>query len=170
MTHLHSHHDDHRFVEDLAVKSDYDLGDYLVSATEITDFASHWDPLDIHTDGALASTSHFGSIIASGVHTLAVFQRLAVSAVFARWHIVAGRALRDVQFLAPVRAGTHLRGSMTITKVGNDHPRWGRVTLDGVLGTDHGRPVLSLEMVVYVRRRPHGLSKTHPQTFNGRTP
>lgn len=145
---------DLRFTEDLVVGTEYDLGNYLVTATEIMAFARRWDPLGIHTDPSLASASHFGAVIASGVYTLAVFQRLAVAGVLAHWHVVAGRTLREVQFLAPVHADTHLHGSLTVTAVSKGHHRWGLVTTSGTLkGRDTG-PVLSLEMDAYVRRRP----------------
>ncbi|MBA4025503.1 MAG: hypothetical protein C0482_24370 [Gordonia sp.] len=68
------------FADDLVVGSEYELGDYLVTAKEITGFAAQWDPLHIHADEALAIAGRFGSIISSGVHTFAVFQRLAVTA------------------------------------------------------------------------------------------
>ncbi|NHU47192.1 MaoC/PaaZ C-terminal domain-containing protein [Rhodococcus sp. A14] len=143
-----------RYAEDLAVGDEYDLGEYLVTAEEIMSFADHWDPLHIHTDVALAEASHFGTIIASGVHTLAVFQRLAVNRVFGNWHIVAGRALREVQFRAPVRADTYLRGTFSITAIGNTHPYWDRVTTIGTLSSRDSQPVMTLQMEMYVRRRP----------------
>ena len=93
-------------------------------------------------------------VIASGVHTLAVFQCLAVAGVLAHWHIVAGRKLREVQFLAPVHADTHLHGALTVTAVSKGHHRWGLVTIGGTLKAGDTRSVLSLEMDAYVRRRP----------------
>ena len=76
-------------------------------------------------------------VIASGVHTLAVFQCLAVAGVLAHWHIVAGRKLREVQFLAPVHADTHLHGALTVTAVSKGHHRWGLVTIGGTQGWRH---------------------------------
>lgn len=82
-----------------------------------------------------------------------MFQRLAVAGVLANWHIVAGRTLREMQFLTPVHADTHLHGSLTVTAISKGHHRWGLITTNGTLkGRDTG-PALSLEMDTYVRRR-----------------
>jgi acyl dehydratase len=83
-----------------------------------------------------------------------VFQRLAAATVFAHWHIIAGRTLREVQFLAPVHADTHLHGSLTVTAVSKGQHRWGLVTTSGTLEAGDTKPALSLEMAAYVRRRP----------------
>ena len=107
----------------------------------------------MHTDPHAATATHFGTIIASGVHTLAVFQRLAVTSVYSRWQIVAGRALQDVQFHAPVRADTYLHGQLTVTAITNTHPRWSRVSTSGGLRSTESTQVLTVCVDSYVRRR-----------------
>ncbi|MFB7757528.1 hypothetical protein ACFC18_49500, partial [Streptomyces sp. NPDC056121] len=51
------------------------LGTHMMTEDDIREFAGQWDPLPIHVgDG-----EHFGGVIASGLHTLCVYQRLAVA-------------------------------------------------------------------------------------------
>ncbi|SNR53428.1 MaoC/PaaZ C-terminal domain-containing protein [Blastococcus mobilis] len=87
--------------EDLEVGVDLPTGAYIMTAEEIVEFASAWDPQFFHVDADAAADGYFGELIASGVHTLAVFQRLAVDAHFARWNIIAGRRIHDLRFLVP---------------------------------------------------------------------
>ena len=49
-----------------------------MSHEEIVDFASRWDPQPFHVDDEWARDGVFGEVIASGVHSFAIFQRLAV--------------------------------------------------------------------------------------------
>lgn len=84
---------------------------------------------------------------------MGVLQRLAVLGVFHRWHIIAGRAIRDVQLTLAVRAGMELHGTIQITSVTAVDDTRSLVTKVGRLDHD-GRPVLSMETDVYVRRLP----------------
>lgn len=142
------------FADDLVVGEQHDLGSYFVTGPEIVAFARQWDPLPMHTDARASTETHFGAIIASGVHTLAVFQRLAVTAVYSQWQIIAGRALRDVQFHAPVRADTRLHGRLTVSTITDSHPRWSRVSACGALWSMDSNEILTVEVDAYVRRHP----------------
>ena len=56
---------------------DYGVGDEFLgepvyfSDREIVDFARRYDPQPFHIDPAAARASHFGGLIASGIHSLA---------------------------------------------------------------------------------------------------
>ncbi|MCC9069695.1 MaoC/PaaZ C-terminal domain-containing protein [Arthrobacter cryoconiti] len=67
--------------EHLPVGQSVDLGSHSVSEAEIIRFASEWDSQYFHTDPETAHESHFGGLIASGLHTLSIFQRLSVLGV-----------------------------------------------------------------------------------------
>lgn len=145
---------EHRLLcaEDLTVGEELDLGEYLVTGREILDFAGHWDPQPFHINEDFAARGYFGGIIASGVHTLGVFQRLAVLGAYRNWDLIAGRAIRDIQLLRPVRPGTLLRGSLTVQRVSLTHPDRALVTKVGKL-TEDGLTTLTVELDAYVRRR-----------------
>ena len=139
-----------RYAEDLAAGDAFDLGKYHVFEPEMIDFANRWDPQAFHLGHTAASTSEFGGVIASGVYTLAVFQRLAVLAVYRDWAIVAGRTIRQINLLRPVRGGDELTGSLIITGV---TPRAGRalVTQRGILRCNQ-HEVMTLEVDAYLRQ------------------
>lgn len=138
--------------EELPVGELIGLGSYAVSREEIVSFASQWDPQPFHINEAAAAQGRFGEVIASGVHTLAIFQRLAVLGAYRHWDIVAGRAIRDIQLSNPVRPGMVLTATIMIERVEMTHP-------DRALVTKHGAIVhedLTLMMMTfeaYVRRR-----------------
>ena len=94
-------------------------------------------------------------MIASGIHTLAVLQRLCVEALYTRWAVIAGRGLDRLRFTAPVRPGDTLTGSVQISDVSLDETR-GRVQLEMEMRGRDGGTVLTASMAVYLWRRGHG--------------
>lgn len=137
--------------EDLSVGTHYDLGSWEMSPEELRTFAVAWDPLPIHVDQAAADAGHYGGLIASGIHTLAVVQRLAVDGAYSRWSIYAGRALRDVRFLRPVRAGMRLEVSLAVIGLELSHADRGLVTLHAE-ARHEGNPVLQMVVETWVLR------------------
>lgn len=103
--------------EDLPIGDMIDLGEYAVTRDEIMTFAAHWDPLPLHVNPAMARKTQFEDVIGSGVHTLAIYQRLAVLGAYQHWAIVAGRAIRDLSLTNPLRPDTTVRATVTIDSV-----------------------------------------------------
>ena len=103
--------------EQLPVGELIDLGSYHVTRDEIVEFASRWDPQPFHVDEEAARSTIFGDVIGSGLHTMAIFQRLAVLGAYRRWAIVAGRAIRDVSLTGPLRPEATVRATVTIESV-----------------------------------------------------
>ena len=141
------------YADDLHVGDNFDLGTHHVTLEEIVEFASRWDPQGFHIDEATAAAGMFGGIIASGIHSMAIFQRLAVTAQYDRWAVIAGRTLQDVQLLSPVRPDMTLRGRIRIEAV---EPRGtGRALVHQACSLLHEDVVvLSYRGSVYVRTRP----------------
>ncbi len=142
------------YAEDLKVGLSISLGSYQTTHSEIIAFAEQWDPQPFHIDDAAAAQGHFGEVIASGVHTLAIFQRLAVLGAYRSWAIIAGRTIQEVQLTSPVRAGTRLHGTLSILEIEVSRHDRALVTKGGSLVQDNGDPVLTLQLQAYVRRRP----------------
>lgn len=117
--------------EEIETADVLDLGRHRVTKHELFEFASRWDPQDFHIIDSAAATSRFGTVIASGVYTLAIFQRLSVLAAEQHGQVIAGVELGAVRFLAQVRAGTQLAGYLRVDEVVLDRPRGrGLVTQD----------------------------------------
>ena len=139
--------------EALRAGTTYDLGAHTVTEAEIVEFAEQWDPQSFHVDRDAAAAGAYGGLIASGIHTMAVFQRLCVLSVYRQWSVIAGRRLDSVEFLRPVRPGDRLEGAYTLTAVTPD--AYGRTLVDGTGELSvAGRPVIRTSLEVLVRTAP----------------
>ena len=141
------------YAEDFPVGRTFDIGSYSVSAEEIKEFASDWDPLPFHVDERAAEASPFGGLIASGAHTLAICIRLASDAVISRTAVIAGRGMSEARFLQPVRPGMELTGMMTIVGQQMDGPTRGEIHLRNELRNQDGEPVMTMDGEILIRRR-----------------
>jgi acyl dehydratase len=97
-----------RYYGDLRVGEVRESRAQEVTLEEILDFARRYDPQYFHADPQAAGASVFGGIIASGIHTLAIWRRLdhEISGDIA-W--ICGIAWEDVRWPNPVRPGDALR-------------------------------------------------------------
>lgn len=143
------------FADDLTPGASYDLGPHLVDEAELVAFALQWDPQFFHVDRAAAERGAFGGLIASGMHTLSVFQRLAVPGFWGRLATIAARGMSDVRFLAPVRPGDRLDGVLEVRDVATLDAHRALVTVVGGLtrGDESRAPVLGVVVEVLVARR-----------------
>lgn len=94
-----------------------EAGPVLVTASEIVDYASKWDPQWFHIDAAAAEKGPFGSLIASGWHTCAIAMRLMANAALEGSESYASPGLQSLKWLYPVRPGDKLRVAATITEL-----------------------------------------------------
>ena len=100
------------------------LGSYTITLEEIIDFAEKWDPQFIHTDvERAAKEGFFGGIIASGIQTLAIFQRLSVQSIAQSLKVIGGAGIKDLQFRRPVFPGDTLTGTLTLTDIHHEPER-----------------------------------------------
>jgi acyl dehydratase len=146
------------YAEDLVLHTPYLLGSYYLDRDDVVSFAQAWDPQAFHVDEGVAATHGFGGLIASGLQTACIFQRLAVTGVYANWAIIAGRAIREMLFPRPVRAASTLTGSVTITGVVPRDEQRSLVHKHGLLWDQDGHRVFSMRVEAYLRRRPLGLA------------
>jgi acyl dehydratase len=102
------------YAEDLAVGDWMDLGPVELTRDEIVRFARQFDPLPIHVDG---TESPFGDVIASGMHTLALFASISSPKFMARLALVAGKGFDRMRLPNPVRPGSVLTGSLQVVEV-----------------------------------------------------
>ena len=129
------------YADDLRPGQRFTLARHTVTEDEILRFAREWDPVLIHTDPAAARELGLGGVIASGLHTLAVYQRLAVEALWSQLAGGIGRSF-EITFRRPVRPGATLHGHTEIVRVS---PRTGRgdaVVVAQAKVVDHGGEVV----------------------------
>jgi acyl dehydratase len=139
--------------EELPVGELLHLGSHTVTEEEIIGFAQQWDPQYFHVDPEAAANSEFGGIIASGIHTAAIFQRLCVENFFNRYDIIAGREVSQLRFERPVFAGTALHGRVTINSVKPAGPGRALFSSTGTLVDNADRQVLSVVLDALIRSR-----------------
>lgn len=138
--------------EHMPIGEEIDCGSYEVTEDEIVSFASQWDPQYFHIDPQAAAHSNYGGLIASGLHTSSIYQRLAVTGLYNRYDIIAGKEIR-LRFVRPVRAGDVLTCTILVRSVEPDAPGRCLVDLVGTLRNQHGRPVLEVQLDSLVRSR-----------------
>jgi len=142
------------YADDLSSGLRAELGTHTLSREEIVEFARRWDPLPIHTDEQAAAEGPFGGLTASGVHTVAVATKLMSEGFTLRTAVTAGRGLRDLQLLKPVRPDIEMTGTLEVIETEIKEGGKG-VTLWRVELTDpEGDKLLSMEVEAGVRARP----------------
>lgn len=98
----------HRYWEDLVVGEEFTSSPRQVSQDEIVDFASRYDPQYFHMDPEQARSSHFGEVVASGVHILAIWRILDHQITGdVRW--MCGIGWDNLRWNRPLRAGDRVR-------------------------------------------------------------
>lgn len=134
---------------DLTVGQVFSLSEYELTRADLLDFANRWDPQGFHVDEQIAEAGAYGGLIASGIQTLAIMQRLSVIDVYGNWAVIAGKALHDTSFLRPVRPGDVLTGTLTITGLVFDDRNRVLIDVDSEM-TVRGTPVLRAAMSSYM--------------------
>lgn len=140
------------FAEDLRVGDTHRTSESEFSEEGIRAFASAWDPLWFHTDEERAAHGPFGGVIASGIHSLALLQRLLATEVYKDWHIYAGRQIGSVRFHVPVRPGTVAWAELTVRDIAPRQSGYWLVTCEAVLASSRG-PLVSAEIEQYIWSR-----------------
>lgn len=138
--------------DDLRIGDSLNFGPYELSEREILDFGRRWDPLPIHTDPIAAAASPFGSLIASGVHTLAIYSKLVSPAFRARLALLAGKGIDRMRLPNPVRADSVLTLTVTVSDI-DPGPRYADVRTHAVMTDQDDRVVLDLTSVLVVESR-----------------
>jgi acyl dehydratase len=141
------------YAEDLAEGQQFQLGTYTISEDEIIRFARDYDPIPIHIDPVAAKSGPFGGVIASGLNTMAIYQRLIVDAVWSRVAGLVGRSF-EIRLRHPVRPGDAITGQSTIRSVTLRPERRDAIVIIGTELLVGDRPVLSLVLDVLVHMRP----------------
>ncbi len=99
---------DGRYLDDLVVGEVRESSTREITLEELLEFARRYDPQYFHADPAAARDSRFGGIIASGIHSAALWRALDHE-ISGDIHWICGVAWEDVRWPNPVRAGDRLR-------------------------------------------------------------
>ena len=144
-----------RWFEDIEVGLVRTAGPVTVTAEEIVRFAERYDPLPMHvSEAAGAETEHRG-MIASGVLTIAIKQRMIMS-IERNTAIIGAVRLDDLNFLLPVRPGDELslRQECVSKRESRSRPDRGLVAWQFDVTNQDGALVMTSRDHVMTRRRP----------------
>jgi acyl dehydratase len=118
-----------RYYEDFAEGQVYELGEAILSETEILEFARKFDPQPFHVDPEAAKRSMYGGLIASGWHTGSLYMSLMVRGLLRDSSSLGSAGIEELRWLKPVRPGDKLRARLTVTSVRPSSKRADRGTV-----------------------------------------
>ncbi|MBN8981805.1 MAG: hypothetical protein J0I29_11115 [Rhizobiales bacterium] len=141
------------YAQDIEIGRIFPFGTYRMEEAEILDFANKYDPLFIHNDPAAAKNGPFGGIIASGLHTMAVYQRLIAEALW--WHVagIAGKRF-EIDLQRPVRPGMVLTGQAQIVDIVHRPEKKDAIFTIRSEVTDGTKPVVLIKLDALIAARP----------------
>lgn len=100
-----------------------------ITKEEIIDFAQKYDPQFMHVDEKKAGESKFGSIIASGMHTVSLAWNSWVKLGVFGDDVIAGVGIDNVKFRKPVFPNDCLSVKIEIVEMKQKNPDCGTITL-----------------------------------------
>ncbi|KTG09240.1 hypothetical protein AUR64_15740 [Haloprofundus marisrubri] len=142
--------------EDLDPDEVWELETATLARDDIVAFAEQYDPQPFHVDEDAARESMFGGLIASGLHTYCVCNRLATEAFFQRVAFLCGRGLSEFYWHRPVRPGDTLSGWVELgeMRVSESDPERGYVDVEITGVNQRDEVVISWTAHALVARRP----------------
>ncbi|WP_371346935.1 MaoC family dehydratase [Ancylobacter sp. IITR112] len=154
-----------RFFEDIEIGTPTRLGSHMFTEEDIVAFARAFDPQAFHLDAAAGARTHFGGLVASGWHAVAISARLRAQA-WARDHETLRRqgrpvprlgpspGFKNLKWLRPVRPGDTLTflSEVTAKKPSASRPEWGLVFTRETATAQGGELALEFTNSVFVER------------------
>ena len=110
------------YLEDLHVGQRFISDSYDMDENRITAFAAEFDPQPFHLDEAVAKTSVFNGLSASGWHTAAVAMRLLVTGGLPLGNGIIGLG-GELAWPSPTRPGDTLRVESEIQGIRPSHSK-----------------------------------------------
>jgi acyl dehydratase len=143
-----------RSFEDLAVGEERVSAPRKVSVEAIVDFARQYDPQWFHVDPAAATASHFGEVVASGIHILALWRQMDHE-MNGDIDFVCGVGWDEVRMKRAVRGGDTLTAWSRIVELRpseSGKPRGTAIT-DYAVRNQHGEDVITFRSINLVYSR-----------------
>ena len=144
------------YFEDFVPGRVFELGTVDVTADEIIEFASKYDPQPFHIDPIAARNTPFGGLIASGWHTCALYMRLLFDGLLHDSSSQGSPGMEELRWLAPVRPGDRLSAASTVVEAtpSATKPNRGTVILRSEMTNQDGVVVLRMVGRGMYGRRP----------------
>ncbi|MBX3598146.1 MAG: MaoC family dehydratase [Rhizobiaceae bacterium] len=136
--------------EDFEEGATIELGSKHVSADEIVEFATEFDPQPMHLDEEAGKNSILGGLAASGWHTSCMFMRLLCDIVLLKSTSQGAPGLDLVKWKKPVLAGDTLSARLIVVskRVSSRRPNLGLVTMRGEMLNQRGDQVFEIHNTI----------------------
>lgn len=133
--------------EDAVEGATLELGSKTVTAEEIIEFASEFDPQPMHLSEEGGKASILGGLSASGWHTCSMFMRLLCDNLLLQSTSQGAPGIEQVKWMKPVLAGDTLTASMTVLskRVSAKRPNLGFITSTAKMVNQRGEQVFELQ-------------------------
>ena len=141
--------------EDFHVGRTFELGPKTVTADEIIEFASEFDPQPMHLSEEAGRASILGGLSASGWHTSCMFMRMMIDSYLSSSLSEGAPGIDVMEWKKPVLAGDTLKGISTVAsaRAMRSRPHIGIVTFAHELHNQRGETVLRSENAIMFRLR-----------------
>lgn len=153
-----------QYWQDLELGSEFLTDSITLSAANIIDFATDFDPQPYHLNPQVAAESIFGGHCASGWQVCALMMRLLVDALERERIVSAGNTdVESLRWFIPVFAEDSLTAHITISGKSEsaEHPEYGLAHFDVDVTNQHAKSVIKLTTRMLIRQNTE--SFTHEQ-------
>lgn len=133
----------------LTIGQKFESETYTITKEEITTFAEQFDPQYMHLNEQKAKQSIFKGIIASGLHTLSLSQKLWVELDVYGDDVIAGTSVSNIEFTKPVYPGDILKVTGEIIEK-KERKRNGEIVLQLVTYKNHMEEVMCAKLSALV--------------------
>ena len=143
-----------RKFEDLVLGEERISSPRTVTTEEIVDFARRYDPQWFHADPDAAVESHFGEVVASGIHVLALWRQMDHE-INSDIDFVCGVGMDEMRLPRAVRGGDTLHARSRIVSLQpstSGKPRGTAIT-EYAVRNQHGEDVLTFRSINLVYSR-----------------
>ncbi|MCO6185456.1 MaoC family dehydratase [Rhizobium sp. L1K21] len=145
--------------EDFAPGAIFESDERTVTADEIIEFASEFDPQPMHLDEAAGKASILGGLSASGWHICSLSMSLFFDSILSRAAGEGSPGIDIVEWRRPLLAGDTIRLTTEIksTRELKSRPGIGMLGIEQKITNDRNQTVMRLECSLMVRMRNGGL-------------
>ena len=146
-----------RYFDDFEIGERFVSGGITVSEAAILEFALRYDPQPFHLDKEAAAAFHYGGLIASGFHTLALAFRAFHDANVINACSLGSPGMDELRWLKPVRPGDtlHTEAVVRSKRASESRPERGILHMDYEVKNQAGEVVLTFTAIHLMRRRPN---------------
>lgn len=147
-----------RYYEEISIGETHVFGGRTVTKPEIIAFAEKYDPQPFHIDERAAEDSVFGELVASGWHTVCLFNRMLIDGFLRETANLGGRGADDLEWHRPLRPGTTVSGRVEVLakSPSERHADRGYITYGFTALDEQDRELVSMTADLLVGLRPEG--------------